>query len=289
MLSLVRYQAPESYRKRENSKTAEARLRGTIWHHVEAAHTLYRACMALGRWLGGLGFSANAFTYASLIMAALAGVAAGLGHYILAAAIILLSGACDLLDGVIARSTNTVSSYGALLDSTVDRLADGLPLLGLVVVYAEYGWLAVIPALAMLGGLIVSYIRARAEALGAVLPPLFMRRAERLVLLVISLLLGALPVASPVPAPLLLVGLSVLSVLNIAGALGAMRAAHAVLGAPKSIAVEPHGPEAKRRSRSPGSVSPGSVGPRSSSPRSSSPRSSSPRSSRPRDAEATAR
>jgi phosphatidylglycerophosphate synthase len=176
-------------------------------------------------------------TYTSLVLAAVAGVAAATQHFVMAALILMASGMCDMLDGVVARATNTVSPFGALLDSTVDRFADGLPLLGLVVVYADHGWLASVPALAMLGGLVVSYVRARAESLGARLPALFMRRAERVVLLTLSLLLGVVSLSLSVPAPLLLLGVSVIGLLSLIGVVFALRAARLALG-------EQHGAEA---------------------------------------------
>ena len=209
----------------------EARLRGTIWERRTLAHAFYRASLALGRGLGRIGLSANLLTYSSLVLAAAAGVAAGTGQFLWAAGLVLASGVCDVLDGIVARATKTCTPYGALLDSTVDRLADGLPLVGLVVLYRDAGLLAAIPAVAMLGGFTVSYVRARAEALGARLPPLFMRRAERVLLIALSLGLGAIAVPAPVVAPLALFGVTVIGALNFIAALVALRAAKRVLEA----------------------------------------------------------
>jgi CDP-diacylglycerol--glycerol-3-phosphate 3-phosphatidyltransferase len=212
----------------------DERLRGTVWENSESAHLAYRACLAFGRGLGHVGISANMLTVGSLLLAGVAAVAVAFGHFVLGAAIVLASGAFDILDGVVARATGRATKFGALLDSTVDRLADGLPLLGLAVVYAEYGPFAAIPVAAMLGAFCISYVRARAESLGASLPPLFMRRAERVLLLTLSLLLSAVPVVAPVRAPLLLAGLCLMAVLNLAATAWALRAAYVAL-APERV------------------------------------------------------
>jgi len=208
---------------------AEARLRGSVWEHVPSAHSFYRGCLGVGLVLGRVGVSANALTYASLVVAVLAGLAAGSGAFGLAASLVVASGVLDLLDGVVARATRTVSKWGALLDSTADRLADALPLLGVAVFYSDRGSVVALPVLAILAGFTVSYVRARAEALGAVLPPLFMRRAERIVLVTLSLLAGLLPIAAPVPAPLLILGVSVMGLLSFVATIYALRAARQTL------------------------------------------------------------
>ena len=207
----------------------KTRLQGTVWQRSTAAHLAYGRCIGIGQAIGRIGISADTLTYFSLALSLAAGVAAATGHIVWAAGLVVLSGAFDALDGVVARATNTVSKWGALLDSTVDRLADALPLLGVAVLYFDYGPVALAPLLAVVGGFLVSYVRARAEALGGVLPALFMRRAERVVLLTASLLAGAIPVPAPVPYGLLLVGVFVLGVLNFAGVVVAMRAAKRAL------------------------------------------------------------
>jgi CDP-diacylglycerol--glycerol-3-phosphate 3-phosphatidyltransferase len=211
---------------------AEVRLRGTVFEHVPTAHGAYRLCLALGSIVGRAGISANALTYVSLALAAAAGVAAAFGAFGLSAGLVVVSGLFDMLDGAVARATRTVSRWGALLDSTVDRLSDGFPLLGITVFYAGTGnWLVAVPALAMMGAFTVSYVRARAEALGVKLPALFMRRAERVILVTLSLLLGVLPLdGAPFAAPLLFIGVALLGVLNFVGSVWALKAArHALL------------------------------------------------------------
>jgi CDP-diacylglycerol--glycerol-3-phosphate 3-phosphatidyltransferase len=209
----------------EARRITEARLGSTVWKRLFIAHYIYRSSVLIGLALARVGVTPNALTYTSLALAAAAGLAAGTGHFHAAAYIIILSGIGDILDGVVARASGKISRYGALLDSSVDRLSDGLPLLGLTVAYAGHSWLAVVPAAAMLASVAVSYVRARSEALGAPLPPLFMRRSERLVLLVLSLLFAPLSLGVDIPSPLLLLGVSVMGILATIGTVAALRAA----------------------------------------------------------------
>ncbi|MFT3770681.1 MAG: CDP-alcohol phosphatidyltransferase family protein [Minicystis sp.] len=212
-----------------DKEAARARLRGTVWERSGLAVSVYQESIGLGRRLGAIGVTPDAITYASLGLAALAGVAAAIGWLGTAAFFVLASGLADVLDGVVARATGRSSPFGALLDSTINRLSDGLPLLGLVVFYAGWGPAVLAPGAALLAGFTVSYIRARAEGLGARLPALYMRRAERVVMLVASLLGGAIPVGGPVPAPLTLAGVAILAVLGAFGAVSAIRAARTAL------------------------------------------------------------
>ena len=107
-----------------------------------------------------------------------------------------------------------------------------LPLIGLTIAFDRKPWLAAVPALAMLGGFVVPYVRARAEALGVKLPPLFMRRPERVVLLVLSLVLGALPLG-PLAEIAMLVGLGVMAALAYAGGVWALLVARRELLGPE--------------------------------------------------------
>lgn len=214
----------------------EGRLSGTVWASSWTARTLYGQCMTAGGRLGELGITPNALTYGSLALAVLSGVAVATGHLLAAALILLISGLCDVLDGMVARATGQSTKFGALLDSTVDRFSDALPLLGVVVLLSADGWWASVPAAAMLGAVSISYVRARAESLGAKLPPLFMRRAERLVLLFGTLLVAGafwdsprLVAGVPVAHVVLVVGLSGMALLSFAAAAAALRAAQRAL------------------------------------------------------------
>jgi phosphatidylglycerophosphate synthase len=208
---------------------AAARLAGTVWQRSEVATLAYRGFFALGRGLGRVGVSANALTYASLVFAFCGCLLAARGYFVPAALAVVVGGICDALDGVVARSTNTTSRFGALLDSTIDRVSDTLPLLGIGVFYAHLPLFALLPGLALIGAIVIPYARARTEALGAKLPSLFMRRPERVVLLVGCLLLGGWHAAPGSAAPWLLLGTALLALLNVVGGVVVLRAARQAL------------------------------------------------------------
>lgn len=175
-----------------------------------------------------LGIAPNTLTYLSLAIAAGSGVSAAMGHYYWASALLIASGLCDLLDGPTARATNQTTRYGALLDSSIDRVSDAAPLAGLVFFYAGDRWFAIVPCLVIIATFMVSYVRARAESLGFKLPWLWMRRGERLVLIATALLLGGFTVPGlDIPSPLMLFGVGLVGFLSCLAAISAMRAANA--------------------------------------------------------------
>jgi len=185
------------------------------------AGTLAKVASVLAR----TGVTPNTLTLLSMLPAIGSGVLAAYGAFGWATLFLLLSGVFDMLDGPLARSTGTVSRYGALLDSTVDRLTDAAPLLGLTVFFAPSGWLAVVPAFTLLAAYTVSYVRARCEGLKVQLPPLWMRRGDRMVLIALSLLLG---VISPA---ITLGGIGLLGVLSLLASADALRVARNVIDA----------------------------------------------------------
>lgn len=198
---------------------------------------LGRVASALAR----TGVTPNGMTLMSLAPACLSGVLAAYGALGWAAVLLILSGVFDMLDGPLARATGTVSRYGALLDSTVDRVTDAAPLLGLTVFYSTNGWLAVVPAATLLAAYTVSYVRARCEGLRVQLPPLWMRRGDRMVLIAAAMLLG---LASPV---LTLAGIALTGLLSALAAADALRVARHVIDAraPEIRASELRAPDAR--------------------------------------------
>lgn len=208
-----------------------ARLNGTPWAKSVLARGFYRCVEFTAQLLGRAGISADAITYASLVLAVLSGASVALGHPGLAATLILLSGSLDLLDGAVARITGSASRWGALLDSTLDRVADAAPLAGVIVYYSNWHWAATAPLLSIIAGFVISYVRARSEALGLQLPSLFMRRAERVLLVAGSLALGTVSLDSAVASPLMLAGVALNGLLNVVGAVSILSAARAAMKA----------------------------------------------------------
>ena len=114
------------------------------------------------------------------------------GHLFAAGLVVLLGGFFDILDGALARSTNRVTQFGAVLDSTLDRLSEAVLLLGILLFYISGGFIIgiLLAGIALPVSFLVSYIRARAEALGLECQVGLFTRAERVVVLVLGLLLS---------------------------------------------------------------------------------------------------
>jgi CDP-diacylglycerol--glycerol-3-phosphate 3-phosphatidyltransferase len=155
-----------------------------------------RAAEPVGRLLAGAGIPADAVSAAGLLLAAAAAYGFLSGRTIFTFCTLLGSGLCDLLDGAVARSGGRRGTpFGAVLDSTFDRYGEGLVLGAILVRMAAAAapvWALAVAVLAILGSFLVSYVRARSEALGISCEVGLLERPERwLFLLVIALLRGA--------------------------------------------------------------------------------------------------
>ena len=144
------------------------------------------------RLLTKLPITPNAITWSGLLVTVAAAVLITTGHLFAAGFVVLISGFLDILDGALARYTNRVTRFGAVLDSTFDRLADAALLLGILVLFAreEPVTLVLVAGLALVGSLLVSYVRARAEAIGLECRVGLFTRTERVIVLALGLLLS---------------------------------------------------------------------------------------------------
>ncbi len=119
------------------------------------------------------------------------------GNFVTAGILYFLAGGIDLLDGLVARLSNQETMFGAFLDSTLDRVSEGV-VFAAIVFHLATGGDAVASSfvvLALLGSLLVSYMRAKAEALGIECKVGIMTRLERVLLISGGLLFGFLPLA----------------------------------------------------------------------------------------------
>ena len=146
------------------------------------------------RWLSARRITPNQVTLAALGLGLLAALCIGAGWLRLGALVLIVAGLGDLVDGMLARATDQASPFGAFFDSTLDRLSEGAVLAAVAYRFASDGrpLLVALVVLALLGSLLVSYTRARAEALDIDCKIGLMSRAERMVLLIAGLLLGLL-------------------------------------------------------------------------------------------------
>ena len=138
------------------------------------------------------GLSPNVFTFFGLILALGVAWVLSTGHFFLGGFLVLLSGAFDLIDGAVARASGRSTRFGALLDSTFDRLSEAALFLGLIAYYANQGshQELVLVGACLVGSMMTSYIRARAEGLGLTCEVGIFTRPERIIVLAIGLILN---------------------------------------------------------------------------------------------------
>ena len=123
--------------------------------------------------------SPNALTFASFLVACVSAVCFALGNFGAGGWLYLLTGILDILDGRIARATGKVTKGGAFFDSVMDRYAELVVFGGLTIFYRQ-SWAIYVALAAGLGSVMVSYTRARGEALGVQVNIGTMQRPERL-------------------------------------------------------------------------------------------------------------
>lgn len=147
-----------------------------------------RGFYRLGVILAGLHVTADLLTYAGLALNVLAAGLIVAGHFFWAAVAFGAAAICDALDGSVARAGRGETRSGAFLDSTLDRVSEILTFGALAVYMAREDrmWELVAVLVALGSGLMVSYARARAEALGTDCKVGFMSRPERLVGLIVG-------------------------------------------------------------------------------------------------------
>jgi CDP-diacylglycerol--glycerol-3-phosphate 3-phosphatidyltransferase len=131
----------------------------------------------------------NLITTVGFLVTVSAGIAYFLGHVRVGGFLVLLGGLFDIVDGQVARGSGLASVFGSFYDSTLDRISEIVVFLGIFSLYGgghpDFGqpWMVYTVALALAGSLMVSYTRARAEALGLDCKVGMMQRAERVVLI----------------------------------------------------------------------------------------------------------
>jgi CDP-diacylglycerol--glycerol-3-phosphate 3-phosphatidyltransferase len=153
--------------------------------------------LPITRFISWSGVSPNAVTLAGFSLTVADAVLLAMGYVQAAGLLLILAAALDAIDGSLARLQNRATSFGAFLDSTIDRYSEAAVLLGALVYYVN------MPAArteilllfaALLGSLMVSYTKARGEACGVVVRGGLLTRFERMIVLIIALVLNELTV-----------------------------------------------------------------------------------------------
>jgi CDP-diacylglycerol--glycerol-3-phosphate 3-phosphatidyltransferase len=134
----------------------------------------------------------SALTWLGFILALGAAALVITRHPLAAGFVVLLAGFFDILDGALARHIEQATRFGAVLDSTLDRLSEAVLLLAILVLYVRGEFIIgiLLAGVALPSSLLVSYIRARAEAVGLECQVGLFTRPERVVVLALGLLLS---------------------------------------------------------------------------------------------------
>ena len=181
----------------------------------------------VARLLARLGLTPNLVTLIGLAIAGAGAYTIAVGQWWVGGLIVLFAGVFDLFDGALARATGKESDFGALLDSTIDRVSEAVVLLGLLAFYlsADDDLGSILVYVALVGSIMVSYMRARSEGLGIDCKVGVMTRPERVAAVGIGLIVGHwLPVV-------------VLVVLGAIGVLTTVTAIHRLIHASRMISV----------------------------------------------------
>ncbi len=169
----------------------------------------------VGDALGRSGVNPNAITLVGVGLQVVVATEIVRGELFVAGLLAIAAGLADSLDGAVAKARGAHNPFGALLDSTVDRLSDGLLFIPIAWFYgfssgasaSRSGWVAALALATLVASFLVSYVKARAEGLGYECNVGIAERAERLILVVAGLLLDLIP--------LMLTILAILSVVTL--------------------------------------------------------------------------
>jgi CDP-diacylglycerol--glycerol-3-phosphate 3-phosphatidyltransferase len=171
---------------KQERRVKQKRQRGrwdtlTDWARTQAGVLL----VPIARVMGRLGIHPNTITILGLLLQIGVGVMFGLGYVTLGGWVLLVVAPIDALDGALARALGKQSRFGAFLDSTLDRLSDAALILGLTVHHLRQGAHVEVGLLltALVAAMMVSYTRARAEALGFPCKVGLLTRMERIILI----------------------------------------------------------------------------------------------------------
>lgn len=146
---------------------------------------------AIVRGLARSRINPNVLTFLGLLMNIGCGVLFGYGMFFKAGLLMILANIFDMFDGQVARLRGRVTRFGAFFDSVIDRYSDIIVFVGIMVFYARNTGghstlLVALTGLALVGSVMISYSRARAESLDIACKVGFLERPERVVLLIIG-------------------------------------------------------------------------------------------------------
>ncbi len=172
------------------NETEDSKQKSTRWSLEMFLRKLFKGVIdPVAKFLLKIGFKPNMITYLGFLLTTAAAVLVATDHVTLAGLLLLIGAPLDVVDGSMARQLGESSNYGAFIDSVTDRYSELVLLLGLLIYYLldsnVMGCILVFVAAA--GSVMVSYTKARAEALGYSAKIGLLSRVERLIVLVVCL------------------------------------------------------------------------------------------------------
>ena len=174
-----------------NGLTFKDKAQKVIYKIIDPFIDLLLKLRVTPNMITSFGFLLNIGAAAIFIAGGEAGKRGDLRYVGWAGGVILFAGLFDMIDGHLARKGNLESTFGALYDSVIDRYSEGVMFLGICYYLVAHGYFfsSIFAFIALIGSMMVSYTRARAEGLGVECKGGWMQRPERVVLIGLSALL----------------------------------------------------------------------------------------------------
>lgn len=149
----------------------------------------------VARFLGRLGLSPNALTILGCLLNIGVGIVIATGRFPLGGLLLIFASAFDAIDGTLARQMGQTTKFGAFLDSVLDRVSESATLLGIAWWYmGQPGRVEeTLAYITIVGSLLVSYTRARAEGISVECKGGYFTRVERAIVIIAALVLGLTP------------------------------------------------------------------------------------------------
>ncbi|MHB1293389.1 MAG: CDP-alcohol phosphatidyltransferase family protein [Anaerolineae bacterium] len=148
----------------------------------------------IARGLGRMGISANALTIIGCLLTITVSVVIATGRFQLGGLLLIVTAGLDGVDGMVARQMGKATKFGSFLDSVLDRVSESAMLLGVAWWYMGQPGRTeeMLAYVAIVGAMLVSYTRARAEGLGISCKVGLLTRVERAIVLVAGLVLNVM-------------------------------------------------------------------------------------------------
>jgi CDP-diacylglycerol--glycerol-3-phosphate 3-phosphatidyltransferase len=158
----------------------------------------------IAKLISWTGISPDGVTLVGFLLMVVVGLVISQGHLQLAGALLILAGIFDAIDGALARLLDRATRFGAFLDSTMDRFSEAAIFLGVLIHFQrqDASTEVMLTYATIVGSLMVSYTRARAEGVHVQIKGGFLTRLERMLIVIVGLIANQMTLALWILAPL---------------------------------------------------------------------------------------